>query len=66
MLLLEKIKASGEKGFIPLLKAWRDIDYRKVREEISKVINHLEKGAGSPDKVIDLREYRLSKKARKD
>lgn len=61
LLLLDKIKESGEKGFIPLLKAWREIDYRKVREKISNVINHLEKGDGLHDKVINLREYRLRK-----
>ena len=59
LLLLEKIKISGEKGFIPLLQAWIEIDYRKVREEIAKVINHLERGCDLLDKVISLREYRL-------
>lgn len=64
LLLLDKIKKTGDKGFIPLLEAWREIDYRKVREEISKVINHLEKGSGLPGKVIDLREYRLKSRNR--
>jgi superfamily II DNA helicase RecQ len=59
LLLLDKIKKAGDKGFIPLLLAWEEIDYRKVREEIAKVINHLEKGGDMPDKVIDLRDYRL-------
>jgi len=59
LLLLDKIKKSGDKGFIPLLQAWGKIDYRKVREKIAKVINHLEKSGDLPDKVIDLREYRL-------
>ncbi|WP_051273539.1 RQC-minor-1 family DNA-binding protein [Desulfotruncus alcoholivorax] len=58
LLLLDKIKKSGEKEFIPLLEAWREIDYRKVREEIAKVINHLEKGGDLPDKMIDLRAFR--------
>lgn len=60
LLLLDKIKKSGDKGFIPLLQAWQEIDYRKVREEIARVINHLEKGGDRPGKVIDLRDYRLS------
>jgi len=30
LLLLDKIKKFGEKGFIPILMAWREIDYRKV------------------------------------
>lgn len=59
LLLLEKIKESGDKGFIPLLQAWMEIDYRKVREELAKVISHLEKSGSLPDKVISLREYRL-------
>jgi len=62
LLLLDKIKASGEKGFIPLLKAWGEIDYRKVREEISQVINHIENGGCLPVKVIDLNEFRLKRK----
>ncbi|MFZ5634734.1 MAG: RQC-minor-1 family DNA-binding protein [Bacillota bacterium] len=65
LLLLDKIKASGEKGFIPLLKAWSEIDYRKVREEISKVISHLEKGDCLSDKkVINFNEYRFRKQNR--
>lgn len=59
LLLLEKIKESGDKGFIPLLQAWMEIDYRKVREEIAIVISHLEKNGGLPAKMIDLCEYRL-------
>ncbi|WP_282432878.1 RQC-minor-1 family DNA-binding protein [Pelotomaculum propionicicum] len=62
LLLIDKIKKSGEKGFIPLLQAWMEIDYRKVREEIAKVINHLEKSGDLPDKVISLHEYRLKNK----
>lgn len=61
MLLLDKIKESGEKGFVPLLKAWREIDYRKVREEISKIINHIDKGDGLPDKVIDPSRIQVKK-----
>jgi len=61
LLLLDKIKESGAKKFIPLLKAWQKIDYRKVREEISKVINYLEQGDGLPDNVIELRGYRQRK-----
>jgi superfamily II DNA helicase RecQ len=62
LLLLDKIKASGEKGFIPILKAWSEIDYRKVREEIYKVINHLEKCCCSGDKVIDMQEFRTKRR----
>jgi superfamily II DNA helicase RecQ len=61
LLLLSKIKASGERGLIPFLKYWREIDYRKVREEIDKVINHLENGRWVNEKPIDLNEYRFRK-----
>lgn len=57
--LLDKIKKTGDKGFIPILLAWEEIDCRKVREEIAKVINHIQKGGDMHDKVIELREYRL-------
>ncbi|MFZ5647570.1 MAG: RQC-minor-1 family DNA-binding protein [Bacillota bacterium] len=65
LLLLDKIKASGEKKFIPLLKAWSKTDYRKVREEIAKVVDHLEKSVKSTDKVVDFYEYRLKKESKK-
>lgn len=61
LLLLEKIKSSGDRGFIPLLKCWSEIGYKKVREEIRKVISHLEASGGKPGNVLDLNEYRLKK-----
>lgn len=60
LLLLDKIKESGEQGFVPILKAWQEIEYKNVRKEISKVINHLET-CGRQDKVVDLYEYRLKR-----
>lgn len=42
LLLLEKIKSTGNSGFIPLLKAWQEIDYKKVKIAIQGVINYLE------------------------
>ena len=59
LLLLDKIKKTGDRGFIPLLQTWEEIDYRKVREEIAKVINHLEKGGDMSGNMIDPRDYRL-------
>lgn len=35
LLLLNKIKKSGEKEFIPLLKVWREIDYRREHKTLS-------------------------------
>lgn len=66
LLLLDKIKKAGDARFIPLLKAWREIDYKKVRDEISGVINELEKGLPIPDKVIDIQEYRIRKRRKTD
>ena len=38
LLLLEKIEATGDRRFIPLLEAWADIEYKKVRTAINRVI----------------------------
>ena len=43
LLLLEKIRKTNNAGFIPLLNAWKEIDYKKVRMEIQRVIHSLEK-----------------------
>jgi hypothetical protein len=42
-LLLDKVAASGRRDFIPLLRAWAEIDYAKVRAKIGGVIRELEK-----------------------
>ncbi|WP_434509783.1 RQC-minor-1 family DNA-binding protein [Desulfitobacterium sp. AusDCA] len=41
LLLLEKIRQTGNARFIPPLKAWQVIEYRKVQAEIQKVIDYL-------------------------
>ena len=41
LLLLEKIRNTNNPGFIPLLKAWQEIDYKKVRNKIQEVIDYL-------------------------
>lgn len=43
LLLIEKIKGTGNARFIPLLKAWKEMEYKKVQKEIQKVIVHLMK-----------------------
>jgi len=48
LLLLSKIQATGDKSFIPLLEAWAEIDYKKVRNAIKNVIRALSEG-GSPE-----------------
>lgn len=41
LMLLDKIKATGNGKYLPILKSWEMIDYKKVRERIGKVIAHL-------------------------
>lgn len=41
LLLIEKIRLTGNPGFIPLLEAWKEIEYKKVRSEIQKAIDYL-------------------------
>lgn len=43
LLLIEKIKMTGNARFIPLLKAWKEIEYKKVQHEIQGVIDFLMK-----------------------
>jgi RQC domain len=40
-LLLDKLAASGDRRYIPLLVAWEQIDYKKVRARIRQVIEQL-------------------------
>jgi len=41
LLLIEKIRKTNNPAFIPLLRAWQEIDYKKVRAALQKVINDL-------------------------
>ena len=45
MLLLDKVAATQNPKYIPLLEAWSKIDYRKVRNRIRRVITALKSGA---------------------
>jgi len=38
LLLLDKVEASRDRKYLPLLEAWKAIDYRKVRERIGEVM----------------------------
>ena len=40
-LLLDKVLATGDRRFIPLLSAWAELDYKKVRQRIHQVIQRL-------------------------
>ena len=43
LLLIEKIQQTGNARFIPLLKAWKEIEYKKVKTKIQRVIDFLMK-----------------------
>lgn len=43
LLLIQKIKQTGNARFIPLLKAWKQLEYKKVQVMIQSVIDHLMK-----------------------
>ena len=34
LLLLDKVEATGDRKYIPLLEAWAEFDYKKVRRRI--------------------------------
>ncbi len=45
LLLLDKVEATGDKKHIPILEAWAEIDYKKVRKRIRQVVDNLDRGA---------------------
>ncbi len=45
LLLLDKVEATGDEKFIPLLESWEQVDYKKVRKQIREVIANLVSGA---------------------
>lgn len=61
LLLLQKIKDSKDTRFIPILKAWGEIEYKKVRKAISEVINYIVKENTVSDNVLILDAYRKGK-----
>jgi hypothetical protein len=42
MLLLDKVESTKNSKYIPILKAWENIDYKKVQKRIRSVIRKLE------------------------
>jgi hypothetical protein len=50
-LLLDRIAASGDTRYIPLLEAWERIDYKKVRQRIREVIQTLSGPPGIATKI---------------
>lgn len=47
LLLLDKVEATGDPKYIPLLEAWAEVDYKKVRDRIGSVLRALG-GAATP------------------
>lgn len=45
-LLLDKVEAAKDKKYIPLLEAWAQVDYKKVRERVRQVIAVLNQQTG--------------------
>lgn len=43
LLLIQKIRQTGNARFISLLRAWREIEYKKVQAAIQRVIDYLVK-----------------------
>lgn len=50
--VLEKIRASGNDSFLPMLKIWKEREVRKVRERISSVENSLRQPSKKEEPVI--------------
>jgi len=48
MRVLELLEESGDARYIPLLEAWAEVDYRKVRERIRRVVGRLRSGRPGP------------------
>jgi len=45
LLLLDKVETTGDRKYIPILEAWAEIDYKKVRKRIGQVVDTLGQGA---------------------
>ena len=45
-LLLEKIRIDGDARYVPLLRSWERVDYKKVQERIHSVIRSIQERTG--------------------
>jgi superfamily II DNA helicase RecQ len=63
LLLIEKIKLTGDKGYIPVLKAWEKIECQKLQKLIREVIAVLAQSNphGNEKKVVSLDEFKKRK-----
>lgn len=57
-LFLYKILKTGDTKYIPLLEKWEPLDYRKVREEIRKVIQALKNRASLDEASWELKKQK--------
>ncbi|WP_078544643.1 RQC-minor-1 family DNA-binding protein [Litchfieldia alkalitelluris] len=55
LLLLEKVKESGNPAFIPYLMLWEKIEYKKVKEAIRTTIKALENREPVDEQLIQVR-----------
>ena len=46
--VLDLVAESGDARYVPLLEAWAEIDYRKVRERIAQVVRRLRTAGARP------------------
>jgi len=53
LLLLEKVEATGDRKYIPVLKAWEQTDYKKVQARIRQAIHHLNQSATQEGAAAD-------------
>jgi len=56
LLLLDKVKESGNRDYIPFLKAWEKVDYKKVRAAIRDTIASMESDKMVDQEAIEKRE----------
>ncbi|MGM0845025.1 MAG: RQC-minor-1 family DNA-binding protein [Bacillota bacterium] len=59
LLMLQKIKESGNQDFIPYLKLWKEIDYKKVKTEIQNTIEALEAKEPVDEAAVRERQSRI-------
>jgi len=45
LLLLDKVEATKDRKYIPILESWKEIEYKKVQRRITQVINSISQNA---------------------
>lgn len=61
LLMLEIIKESGNKDFIPYLQLWEEVDYRKVRAAIRETVSVLEEKASFDESFLEERRVQIKR-----